>query len=235
MPEQRGIDDQSWRPDSRFLEEVANEVHDLFFPPAPPANMHRLKDQVRAAIEYQKRHDDARAELERREQEHREKVKRDARLRDQKAGPPKEGWEWHEDFLVEWAPGIEEGAWVPPGFPTESYLPPEPLPGWGIPPDTPIPPEVLLTGKYLILAMVHDNADNANRRGRPRLLKDFDLPLSFRVCRDHGPDSAKLKGLAGFDRESIKRALKDVMADLQSHQAEVRALPAARRPKIGFP
>jgi len=78
MPEQPGIDDQSRRPDSRFLEDVANEVHDLFFPPAPPANMQRFKDQVRAAIAFQKRRDDARGKLER---QYRAKVKRDARLR----------------------------------------------------------------------------------------------------------------------------------------------------------
>jgi class 3 adenylate cyclase len=237
MPEQRGIDDQSWRPDSRFLEEVANEVHILFFPPAPPANMQRFKDQVRAAIAFQKRHDEPRAKLERREQEHSEKVKRNARLRDQKAGPPKDGWEWDKDFLVEFAPGIEEGAWVPPGFPTESDLPPRSIPSGVCPPD--IPWEIGLPGRYVILGIVHDNSDHATRHYRPELLKDFDLPLAFSVPRDcgAGSDTGEM-GFADFDRDSIKRALKDVKTDLESHLANYEARAATmnrRKPKTAAP
>jgi hypothetical protein len=219
MPGQHGN-----RPDREFLERVSNEVHDLFFLSA--VNMKRFKAQVQAAIEYQKRHDDARAELdrreaelERREQEHSEKVKRDARLRDQKAGPPKDGWEWNEEFP------FEDGAWLPPELARKSDLPPRPIPH-GVPlafdsgrstPKTPW--KIGLTGRYVILGIVHDNSDRARPHYRPELLKGFDLPLAFSVCRDcgTGSDTGEM-GFADFDRDSIERALIDVKADLASHQ-----------------
>lgn len=248
MPEQHG----SYRPDREFLERISNEVHKLFFPPAPPAHMQRFKAQVRAAIEYQKRHDDARAELdrreaelERREQEHSEKVKRDARLRDQKAGPPKDGWEWNEEFP------FEDGAWLPPELARKSDLPPKPIPNgmsfvFDSSPSAPdIPWEIGLAGRYVILGIVHDNSDRARPHYRPKLLKDFDLPPAFSVCRDCGAGSdTGEKGFADFDRDSIERALIDVKADLASHQMQPggevrqgsgagrRKTPGKKRPRL---
>jgi hypothetical protein len=208
MPEQH----DSYRPDREFLERVSNEVHDLFFLSA--VNMERFKAQVRAAIEYQKRHDEPRAKLER---QYRAKVKRDARLRDRQAGPPTEEYQWDGHFSV---PGVrEKGAWVPAYFLRESDLPPRPIPSGVCPPD--IPWEIGLTGRYVILGIVHDNSDRARPHYRPELLKDFDLPLAFSVCRDcgAGSDTGEM-GFADFDRDSIKRALIDVKADLASHQMQ---------------
>ena len=219
MPRQCHIAaDESWRPSPKFLEEVADAVHCLFFPPAPEANMQRFKAQVQAAIEYQKHHDEARAKLERREQEHREKVKQDPQLRDHQAGPPKKGWEWEGLFIVEvGATSIQEGAWLPPDLARESALPPEPVPS-GIPPEN-TPPEVLLTGEYVVLAVVHDDADTANRRGRPRLLTGFDLPPCFSLFLEYGPCSRPALNVHGFDCETINRALEDVKADLAAATA----------------
>jgi len=214
---------------SRFLEHVADEVHRLVFPPAPAANKERFKAQIQAAIEYQRRHDEARAELECREEEHRKKVEQDARLRDRQAGPPAHEWEWHEDFVIGWSHKMEEGAWVPPGFSRESDLPPEPVPRHGSAEE--MPWEVLLGGQYVTLAIVHDDADTANKRGRPRLLTGFDLPPSFRMFLEHAPHSRLMK-VGGFDRATIKRALKDVTADLAKHQTE--EAPEAPKPPIGF-
>jgi len=229
MPEQH----DSYRPDPEFLERISNEVHHLFFLSA--VNMERFKAQVRAAIKYQKRHDDARAELdrreaelERREQEHSEKVKRDARLRDQKAGPPKDGWEWNEEFP------FEDGAWVPPELARKSDLPPRPIPSGLCPPD--IPWEIGLPGRYVILGIVHDNSDRARRHYRPELLKGFDLPLAFRVYLDQGAGSGTGEmGFADFDRESIERALIDVKADLASQPMQPGGGKTARPPKAEKP
>jgi hypothetical protein len=217
MPQQRSIRDESWQPDPRFLEDVADEVHGLVFPPAPAANEERFRAQIAAAIQYQRLHDEARAELDRREGEHRKKVEQEAPLRDRQAGPPADGWGWDEEFLIEWSHKVEEGAWVPPGFPTESDLPPEPVRRHGSPKD--MPWEVLLTGQYVTLAIVHDDADAANRRGHPELLTDFDLPPSFRLLLERAPHSRKKLKVGGFDRATIKRALKDVKADLAKHLA----------------
>jgi len=232
MPEQRSIDDQSRRPDSRFLEDVANEVHLLFFPPAPPANMQRFKDQVRAAIAFQKRHDEPRAKLER---QYMAKVKRDARLRDRQAGPPTEEHQWDGHFSV---PGVrKKGAWVPSYFLLESDLPPRPIRSGVCPPD--IPWEIGLPGRYVILGIVHDNSDHATRHYRPELLKDFDLPLAFSVPRDcrAGSGTGKM-GFADFDRDSIKRALIDVKADLASHQMQpgggAATAHASKRYKLAY-
>jgi hypothetical protein len=98
-----------------------------------------------------------------------------------------------------------------------SALPPEP-----VPPFSPvnIPPEVLLTGEYVVLAVVHDDADTANGRGRPRLLTGFDLPLCFSLFLEHGPASRPALSVHGFDCEAINRALEDVKADLAAAAAE---------------
>ena len=230
MPQQPSIPEESWQPDPTFLEDGAHEVHGLVFPPAPAANMERFKAQIEAAIQYQRRHDEARAELECREEEHRKKVKQDPRLRDRQADPPADAWEWDEDFLIEWSHKMEEGAWVPPSLPTESGLPPEPVPRYGSRED--IPPEVRLMGQYVTLAIVHDDADTADKRGRPQLLTDFDLPPSFRLLLEHAPHAGKRLKVGGFDRATIKRALEDVKTDLAKHQT--LEAPEVPKPKIGF-
>jgi hypothetical protein len=263
MLQQHSIRDESWQPDATFLEDIADEVHGLVFPPAPPANKERFKAQIEAAIEYQRRHDEARAELDRREREHEEKVKQDPRLRDHQAGPPEDKWVWDKEFVVEWAAGVqrravrvgrraprvrrgrvcvggraprfEEGAWVPPDFPTESRLPPEPVPCHGslAGQDTPedMRREVRLTGKYVIVAIVHDDADAATDTIRPRLLADYDLPPSFRLLLERGPHSGKKPKVDCFDRATIRRALKAVSGDLTAGTTEAREVPKPTIPK----
>lgn len=128
------------------------------------------------------------------------------------------------------------GAWVPTSLPDESKLPPEPIPHSAPsydpstvqpsgprrsreqPPPLPavepdeVPAEVILAGKYLILAIIHDDMTRAAQRNCPMLLAGISLPPSLSVFSHYGP--GRHLGMSGFDRETIKRALQDVKADL---------------------
>lgn len=231
----------SYWPDDKFCENAADEFHALFFPPAPPANMKRFRQTMSAAIDQQKRHDDAEAKWDRKVTDynkkvadHYEKVKQDRRLRNKEAGPPRKDWLWSEDFLPE---GKPPGAWILPELaePPEMVVPAEPTPAWHERQRT--PPEIILLGQYVILAIVHDNSDAATNRGRPRLLDGFDLPPAFALLRKIGPGTPNEMRLSGFDRRSIERALEDVEADLAAHAAGDTGQPTlgkgARQPGGG--
>jgi len=219
----------SWDPDSRFLEDTANEVHRLFFPPQPPTRMQRFREQVQAAIKQQQRHDAAREKMVR----HRNRVWKDPRLRNRKKRPPGKGWTWDDEVFPE-TPGPADtpidrrGAWVPRNLPSETTLPPGPIPNGGVPEPEDVPTEIILAGQYVILAIVHDNNDSdpAARRGRDNLLTGIRLPPALALFRDRGPGSRPSLRVSGFDRPSIERALQDVKADL----AKVD-LAAAEKPK----
>lgn len=235
MPHQLSRGDERWQ----FLEKVADDVHRLVFPPASAVNAKRFKAQIEVAIECKRRREKAEDKFYRSEREHRKKVEQDARLQDYEGGPPADGWTWDEDFVWSHEVGatwLEEGAWMPPGFLTRSDLPPDPIPCRGSPEVLPF--EIRLMGQYLILAMVHDDGDTANERGRPGLLTGCDLPLSLCRIREHGPYSRMMR-VGSFDCVTIKRAREDVTADLEAHLAKVkpgkeahREAPDAKAPKV---
>lgn len=203
------------RPDKGFLRTVAAEVHTLLFPPAPPENLARAREQFHAACELQDRREQVRKEWRRKGAEHVDKARESARLRDKDAGPPEERWEWidtgHLVSKYGVAPsGVEEGAWVPPEL-VGPKLPPSPMPGGESAQDT---PEAALARQYFVLAVVHDNEDRAERRHRRQLLQGINLPRPWVPATNLGRDAMLHGGLEGFDRKSVERALGAVRADL---------------------
>jgi len=199
-------------PDSDFFRSTADEIHALFFSPAPPRNRARMRTQLEYAVQLlDKRAHSPEMALRR----HVQSNMLTGRLGDKEAGPPKPGWKWiGQASLIEIYDVFTQGAgvWCSPDLLKPPAKQGSPLPGAASQNDS---PDVVLTRHYLTLAMVHDHVDAVANRRRGKLCQGFDLPSSLMlpVFDVHGEDPS-IHLLPGFDLKSVERALEAVRADL---------------------
>ena len=210
--------------DEDFFAKVSDEVHGLFFPPAPEGNMAVLRERIDYAIE---RHRVREAEAEKEAAaECVQLILKHPELQNEAAGPPdnRSIWTWEKltdpktgDVVEGWLhERVRHAQWH-----SIFYA------------DT---PEERLPCRYLEIAMVHDWTDDHFQRARPKLLEGFDLPeeiagenawwadyLLGTYCPGVLPSEA-----SDQRRRQIERALADVKADLHARQAAAAESQGAR-------
>jgi transcriptional regulator with AAA-type ATPase domain len=226
--------------DADFFRRISDEVHKLFFPPAPKWNMAGLSKQINYAVNRQKV---------REEESAKEILKQYCELlrskpcsiycgvyffrKDESAELPNEGAPWVWKVFTHPDTGEKVEGWMPYCSASVYHQ------AASIFDATEDMSEEWLPGCYLLVAMVHDWTDSNSERGRTRLLSGFDLPEW--MVPGMNADSSFLRSIEGNychgafqtseeQRDKIERAMEDVKADLdqlsarqvlgQEHEAE---------------
>ena len=226
-------------PDKEYLEEVADQVADLF--PTESAAGEWLGGQIARCVQQQEAHDRAVQQREQALAEHYRLIRRRRRLRKRKAGPPKQHPDWKyttwlpaapDDTVDERVLGDEDSGvagWGPRELLDERSIPSEPIRRLDPFGDPEKPKEEVLPAHCFILAAVHDIA----RRGKgfSLLLDGCRLPLALQACLDFQTGDDGGMQMAGFERDTIGTALQAVRKELR----ELALPPTGAQPGTGDP
>jgi hypothetical protein len=232
--------------DVEFLRTIPDEVHTLLGPSAPSANSERLRTQIIVAIKYHDRYGEAVRKWQKPWYEYMMQLvlpKNKKQFRQHAEHPPREGWQWLEDFPAmmcdpHQASGTREigkyflthegggGAWVPVDLLKPPCFPPNPMPGGDSSEDT---DETVLMRHYVALAVVHDRLDAYEGRTRARLLAGLELPPQNVHTAAFERDRPFLMWGKGFERTSIEQALEAVRRDLEGRSREPETSPVTLR------